>query len=442
MDPKLPAFSKDFIWGASTAAYQIEGAAREDGRGPSIWDVFSHRPGMVKNGDTGDVACDHYHRYREDVALMRDLGLRAYRFSVSWSRVLPAGEGGANEKGLDFYSRLIDALLEAGIEPWLCLYHWDLPQALHARGGWTERQSADWFGAYAEVLAARFGARVARWVTFNEPNVFILLGYGVGAHAPGLSDTGALFSAAHNVNRAHGAAVDAIRAHSRAPVGVVCNQQPVRAHRLGTDDSGAAILLDLIWNRMFADPMILGAYPPGLAPFIDQLLRDGDLASIRRPIDFLGVNHYSPVYVRSDPDKPGGMALADAPVGAPRTMMGWEIAPDAFCETLVQDSRRYDLPIVITENGVAMEDVMGPDGRVDDSGRIAYFAAYLRAVADAISAGARIDGYFAWSLLDNFEWAEGYGPRFGLVHIDYATQKRTPKRSFGWLKAAIGTCEL
>ncbi|MBY0423867.1 MAG: family 1 glycosylhydrolase, partial [Parvularculaceae bacterium] len=226
--PAFPSFPPGFLWGASTAAYQIEGAARDDGRGPSIWDVFSATPGKVKTGETGEVACDHYHRYKEDVALMRDLGLGAYRFSVSWPRVLPAGEGAANEKGLDFYSRLIDALLEAKIEPWLCLYHWDLPDALHRRGGWTTRESADWFGAYADLLARRFGDRVARWVTFNEPNVFTILGYATGMHAPGVADLGAMLSAAHNVNRAHGRAVDAIRAQTRAPVGIVCNQQPVR----------------------------------------------------------------------------------------------------------------------------------------------------------------------------------------------------------------------
>jgi beta-glucosidase len=433
----LPPFPKNFIWGASTAAYQIEGAANEDGRGASIWDVFSQSPGKVKTGETGDVACDHYHRYKEDIALMRDLGLSVYRFSVSWPRVLPLGEGAPNEKGLDFYGRLIDGLLESGVEPWLCLYHWDLPQALHLRGGWTDRRAADWFGAYAELLARRFGGRVARWVTFNEPNVFTIAGYATGVHAPGVADIGAMFAAAHNVNRAHGRAVDAIRTFARTPIGVVCNQQPVRPHRPGTDDEASAAFADLVWNRMFADPMILGAYPEGLAPVFAPLTQEGDLAGIRRPLDFFGLNHYSPVYVKSDPAAPGGLALADAPEGAPRTMMGWEIAPDAFRETLVKEHKRYGLPIVVTENGVAFRDVVGPDGRISDEGRIDYLADYLGAVADAIKDGARIDGYCVWSLLDNFEWAEGYTPRFGIVHVDYATQKRTPKASFRWLKSVI-----
>ncbi len=432
-----PALPHDFIWGASTAAYQIEGAAREDGRGPSIWDVFSHTPGKVKTGETGDVACDHYHRYKEDIALMRDLDLDAYRFSVSWPRVLPTGEGAANEKGLDFYSRLIDALLEAGIEPWLCLYHWDLPQALHERGGWTSRDSAGWFGAYADLLARRFGGRIARWVTFNEPNVFTIAGYATGLHAPGVSDIGAMLAAAHNVNRAHGRAVDAIRAATRAPVGIVCNQQPARAQRPGTDDDASAAFLDLVWNRMFADPMILGDYPEGLKPLFAPLISDGDLAAIKRPLDFFGLNHYSPVYVRNDPAAPGGLSLAEAPEGAPRTMMGWEIAPDAFRDTLITEHQRYQLPIVVTENGIAFRDAVGLDGRVNDQGRIEYLASYLSAVAQAIHAGARIDGYCVWSLLDNFEWAEGYEPRFGIVHVDYATQKRTPKDSYFWLKAVM-----
>lgn len=434
---RLPKLPKDFIWGASTAAAQIEGAASEDGRGLSIWDAFAAAPGRIKDGSTPAVACDHYHRYREDVALMRRLGLGAYRFSVSWPRVIPGGVGAPNAKGLDFYARLIDELEANGIEPWLCLYHWDLPQALEERGGWTVRDSAAWFADYAELVASRFRGRVARWVTFNEPNVFTILGYGDGRHAPGVSDFGAMLAAAHNVNRAHGAAVDAIRAHSAAPVGIVVNQQPVRPKRPGTDDDGAAALFDLVWNRMFADPMILGAYPGGLDPFFAPLAEDGDLAAVRRALDFLGINHYSPIYVRSDPSAAGGLAMADPPAGAPTTMMGWEIAPDAFRETLVGEYARYRLPIVVTENGMADRTEIGPDGEVADQGRIAYLAAYIGAVAEAVAAGARIDGYFVWSLIDNFEWAEGYGPRFGLAHVDYATLKRTPKASFAWLAGEI-----
>ncbi len=436
--PHLPKMPKGFIWGASTAAYQIEGAAAEDGRGPSIWDAFSATPGKVKDDHTGARATDHYHRYKEDVALMRRLGLDAYRFSVSWPRVIPDGTGAANEKGLDFYDRLIDELLEQKIAPWLCLYHWDLPLALHDRGGWPNRDCAGWFSDYAALLADRYGDRAARWFTFNEPGVFTLAGYASGRHAPGVSDFNAMIAAAHSVNLAHGGAVLAIRARAgKAPVGVVCNQQPVRPVSPSDDDKAAAGLLDLIWNRTFADPMILGAYPDGLTPLFSTLLREGDLATIRQPLDFLGVNHYAPIYVRSDPTAAGGLALGSPPDGAPVTMMGWEIAPKAFAQTLILEHARYKLPIVITENGMA--DRAGPDknGEVDDAPRIDYLAKYIGAAASAIDSGARIDGYFVWSLLDNFEWAEGYEPRFGIVHVDYETLKRTPKASFDWLAAEI-----
>jgi beta-glucosidase len=433
--PKLP---KGFIWGASTAAAQIEGAAAEDGRGPSIWDAFAATPGKIKDGSTPAVACDHYHLYKEDVALMKRLGLKAYRFSISWSRVLPAGMGAVNEKGLDFYARLIDELLSKDIEPWLCLYHWDLPQALHEKGGWTVRDSAAWFEEYAALIGRRFGDRVARWATFNEPGVFTTAGYAVGYHAPGVADLGSYLAAAHNVNRAHGAAVEALRAAGvKGAIGVVCNQQPARPASPSEEDKAAAALYDLFWNRTFADPMILGSYPEGLLPFFAGLIEDGDLEGVKQPLDFFGLNHYSPTYVRSDPAAPGGLAQAKPPEGAPVTMMGWEIAPKAFAQTLIQEHARYQLPIVVTENGIADRAEVGPDGEVEDGARIDYLAKYIRAVASAVESGARIDGYFVWSLIDNFEWAEGYEPRFGLVHVDFKTRKRTPKRSFGWLAAEI-----
>lgn len=437
--PRLPDFPRDFIWGASTAAAQIEGAAAIDGRGPSIWDAFAATQGKVKAGDDPSVAADHYHRYREDVALMRRLGLKAYRFSVSWSRVLPEGAGVVNEKGLDFYGRLIDALIENGIEPWLCPYHWDMPLALHERGGWPNRDCAGWYADYVDLLAARFGDRVKRWATFNEPGVFTLAGYAGGFHAPGVADFGAWVAAAHSVNRAHGLGVKALRARApQALVGVVCNQQPIRPVSASDDDKAAAGLFDLVWNRAFADPMILGDYPDGLKPFFAAAAQDGDLAMIRQPLDFFGLNHYSPTYVRSDPSAPGGLSIGKPPEGAPVTMMGWEIAPDAFAETLVAEHRRYGLPIVVTENGVADRTEVGADGQVDDVGRIDYLSSYLGAAKAAIDAGAAIDGYFVWSLIDNFEWAEGYEPRFGLVHVDYKTLARTPKASFHWLSGEIG----
>ncbi len=436
--PHLPKLPKGFLWGASTAAAQIEGAAAEDGRGASIWDAFAATQGKIKDGSTGAVACDHYHRYKEDIALMKRLGLDAYRFSVSWSRVLPDGVGTANEKALDFYDRLIDELLDKKIEPWLCLYHWDLPQALHERGGWTNRDVARWFEDYAALLARRYGDRVVRWATFNEPGVFTTAGYAVGYHAPGVADLGAYLAAAHNVNRAHGASVVALRgADVKGQIGVVCNQQPARPASPSDDDKAAAALYDLFWNRTFADPMILGGYPEGLQPFFGPFVQDGDLEAIRQRLDFLGVNHYSPTYVKSDPAAPGGLAQGKPPEGAPVTMMGWEIAPKAFAQTLIQEAARYKLPIVVTENGVADRAEVGEGGEVDDPLRIDYLAKYIGAVASAIESGARIDGYFVWSLIDNFEWAEGYEPRFGVVHVDFETQKRTPKRSFEWLRTEI-----
>lgn len=433
--PKLP---KGFLWGASTAAAQIEGAWAEDGRGPSIWDDFAATPGKIRDGSTPAVACDHYHLYKEDVALMKRLGLDAYRFSVSWSRVIPDGAGAINEKGLDFYDRLIDELLANGVEPWLCLYHWDLPQALHEKGGWTSRDIASWFADYASLIGGRFGDRVARWATFNEPGVFTVAGYAVGYHAPGVSDFSAYVAAAHNVNRSHGAGVAALRAAGvKGQIGVVCNQQPARPATPSGEDKAAAALYDLFWNRTFADPMILGAYPEGLMPIFGALIEDGDLAAIKQPLDYFGVNHYSPTYVKSDPAAPGGLAQAKPPEGAPVTMMGWEIAPKAFAQTLIQEYARYQLPIVVTENGVADRAGVGPDGDVDDGLRIDYLAKYIGAVASAVESGARVDGYFVWSLIDNFEWAEGYEPRFGVVHVDFETQKRTPKKSFAWLAAEI-----
>ena len=438
LGPKLPELPSGFIWGASTAAAQIEGAAREDGRGLSIWDDFAATPGKIKDGSNPSLADDHYHRYKEDVALMERLGLRAYRFSVSWSRVLPEGAGAPNEAGLDFYSRLIDALLSAGVEPWLCLYHWDLPSALHAKGGWPNRDCADWFEAYAALLGKRFGDRVARWATFNEPNVFTIAGYAAGYHAPGIADLGAYVSAVHTVNLAHGRAVAALRGGGvKKPIGVVCNLQPARPASASPEDAAAAAQFDLLWNHTFADPMILGAYPEGLMPLMSAVLRDGDLAAIRQPLDYLGVNHYSPSYVKADPSAPGGLSIAPPPDGAPMTMMGWEIAPEAFTDTLIAAHKTYGLPIVVTENGFADRTEVGADGKVADAGRIDFLARYISAVAAAIEKGARIDGYFVWSLLDNFEWAEGYVPRFGVVHVDYATLKRTPKASFEWLREEI-----
>jgi beta-glucosidase len=424
---------RGFIWGVSTSSYQIEGAANEDGRGPSIWDTRCRQPGRIANGDTGDVACDHYHRYAEDVALMRDLGVGAYRFSVSWPRVLPRGHGAANEPGLAFYDRLIDAVLAAGIEPWLCLYHWDLPQALDDLGGWTCRDSAGWFADYATLVARRYGDRVKRFATFNEFAVFTLFGYAMDWAAPGMRDRDAHLRSIHHVNLAHGAAVDVLRdLVPGASIGAIHNRQRVWPERDTAGDRAAAALLDAHWNRAFPDPQILGSYPPLLAGHVEPYLQAGDMARICRPIDWFGLNHYGPIFAKADPGSAWGFGWGSPPADAPRSEIGWPIYPDAFRDELVDIARLYRLPIYVTENGCGGSDRPDETGAVTDAHRIRYLAAYTAAMKAALQAGADVRGYFVWSLLDNFEWGAGYANRFGLVHVDFASQKRTPKASARW----------
>ncbi len=431
-----------FVWGVSTSSYQIEGAAREDGRGPSIWDAYCRLPGRVKNGDTGDVACDHYHRYAEDIALMRNLGVKAYRFSVAWPRVLPAGRGATNAAGLAFYDRLIDGLLAAEIEPWLCLYHWDLPQALGDLGGWTNRECVQWFADYATLIGQRYGDRVKRYATFNEPSVFTLFGYCMGGLPPATSDLSGLSQAIHHVNLAHGAAVDRLRAGvSNASIGAVHNCQPCRPAREGPEHLLASQKLDAYWNGAFPDPQLLGKYPPLLADAMAPHLRPDDLALICRPVDFFGLNHYSPHYVVADDSKPLGLGFGPAPAGVPLSSMGWPVEPDAFRETLTEVDRRYGLPIYVLENGTAFEDQVDADGVVSDQPRIDYLNAYTGAMFAAINDGADVRGYFVWSLLDNFEWGSGYSQRFGMVYVDYPTQRRIPKASFRWYHELIKSTE-
>ncbi len=426
----------DFLWGVSTSSYQIEGATREDGRGASIWDTFSRQAGRVANGDTGDVACDHYHRYPDDIALMRGLGISAYRFSVAWPRVLPAGRGAANEAGLAFYDRLIDALLAAGIEPWLCLYHWDLPQALEDRGGWISRDCAGWFADYAALVARRYGDRVRRFATFNEPSLFTLFGYGFGWHAPGIADQSALLPAIHHVNLAHGAAVDVVRdLVPGASIGAVHNRQPCLAATPA--DQGAADLIDAYWNGAMPEPQLRAAYPTLLADAIAPYVRPGDLARICRPVDWFGLNHYSPIYAKWDPSSAMGFSTSDPPANLARTGVGWPIQPEAFRDTLLALDRRYGLPIYVLENGMGASDKPNEAGEIVDGQRIDYLRSYIGAMREAILAGADVRGYFVWSLLDNFEWNAGYGPRFGLVYVDYPTQRRTPKASFHWYADVI-----
>ena len=426
----------DFIWGVSTSSYQIEGATREDGRGPSVWDTMVAQKGKIANDDTGDVACDHYHRYPEDIALMRELGVQAYRFSVAWPRVLPKGRGAANEKGLAFYDRLIDALLAAGIEPWLCLYHWDLPQALDDLGGWLVRDSAGWFSDYAALIARRYGDRVKRFATFNEPSVFTFFGYGRESDAIGATDTPFLSRTIHHVNLAHGAAVDVLHALVRgAACGAIHNWLPIRT--AGKGDEKVAALLDEYWNLAFPEPQLHGAYSPTLARAIEPYMQAGDLARICRPVEWFGLNQYGPSYVKANPEAPMGFDLVDGPADARRSPIGWVIDANAFRETLLHLHQRYRLPIYVTENGLGGPDQPDAAGEIVDEERIAYLDDHTKALAAAIAAGADVRGYFIWSLLDNFEWDKGYGTRFGIVYIDYPTQRRIPKASFRWYAQLI-----
>jgi len=427
-----------FVWGVSTSSYQIEGAVTEDGRRPSIWDVYCRQTGRIVNGDTGDVACDHYHRYREDVSLMHKLGVGAYRFSVAWPRVMPSGQGEANERGVEFYDRLIDTLLAANIEPWLCLYHWDLPQALGDRGGWTNRDCAAWFADYATLIGSRFGDRVKRFATFNEPSIFTLFGYCLGGQAPGISDLCSLLRAIHHVNLGHGAAIDRLRASvTGASLGAIHNCQPCRPATADPADSTAAKKLDAYWNGAFPDPQLRGVYPSLLADLIAPYQHPDDAAKICRSVDWFGLNHYSPVYVRAGDANPLGIAFGDAPPDVPRSDMGWPIEPTAFAQTLSDIHKRYNLPIYVLENGTASHDKIGTTGLVTDQPRIDYLRAYVGAMLEAIENGADVRGYFVWSLLDNFEWGSGYSQRFGLVYVDYPTQRRIPKTSFHWYAGLI-----
>ena len=426
-------FPPGFVFGAATAAYQIEGAAAEDGRGPSVWDTFSHTPGAVLDGDTGDVACDSYHRYGEDVDLLAGLGVSAYRFSVSWSRVLPAGAGAVNQAGLDFYRRLVDRLRDAGIEPAATLYHWDTPQALQDAGGWTARDTAARFADYATVLAEALGDRVGRWITLNEPVVVTMNGHVEGSHAPGLRLGEGAFAVEHHQLLGHGLAVAALReAAPGAPVGITNNYGPCHPATWSAQDAAAAAYRDALHNQLYTDPVLLGRWPAALERLAAGT--EDDLATIAAPIDFLGVNYYFPERVRADPADPFGSTPVEWP-DAPHTAFGWPVVPEAFTETLLRLRDRYGdalPPVHITENGAAYDDVLGPDGAVHDPDRVAYLDSHLRAVRAAMDAGVDVRGYFCWSLLDNFEWAQGYSKRFGLVHVDFDSLARTPKDSYHW----------
>ncbi|NBE94969.1 beta-glucosidase [Nonomuraea sp. KC401] len=430
-----------FLWGTATAAYQIEGGVHEDGRGASIWDTFSHEPGRTRDGHTGDVACDHYHRWREDVALVSDLGLNAYRFSIAWPRVQPGGSGAVNEKGLDFYDRLVDALLAAGVQPVPTLFHWDLPQALQDRGGWMSRESAGRFADYAAIAAGRLADRVPLWITMNEPFVHMAFGYALGVHAPGQALMTDALPAAHHQLLGHGLAVGALRAAGARQVALTNNCTPVRAASADEADVKAAEAYDILHNRLFNDPVLLGAYPD-LSAYTAALgfLQDGDLEIIAAPLDALGINYYHPTRIAA-PTAGAGLPFTDAGItGHPTTAFGWPVVPDGLRELLTGLRSRYGAalpPILVTENGCSQDDVPTEDGTVEDDGRIAFLEGHIEAMRRAMAEGVDVRGYFVWSLLDNFEWAEGYHQRFGLVHVDFATQRRTPKASYAWLKGFL-----
>ncbi|MEU5231138.1 GH1 family beta-glucosidase [Streptomyces anulatus] len=429
----LNALPADFTWGVATAAYQIEGAVAEDGRSPSIWDTFSHTPGTIDGGDTGDVACDHYHRVPEDIGLIKQLGADAYRFSVAWPRVVPGGDGPVNKAGLDFYDRLVDGLLEAGVTPFATLYHWDLPQALQDRGGWTVRETSEHFAAYASHVVERLGDRVKDWATLNEPLCSAWIGHLEGRMAPGLTDLTAAVRASYHLHLGHGLAVRAIRAASSdARVGIVNNLSPIEPASTGEADLAAARRADGHINRWWLDPILGRGYPQDMVEEygVELPVLPGDLETIAAPLDWLGLNYYFRQIVTADPDGTAPHAKQVSVPGARLTHMDWEVHAEGLEQLLLRLTGEYGVQrIYVTENGSAYEDVVAADGSVHDPERVRYLEEHLAACARAVDKGAPLAGYFAWSLMDNFEWAYGYDKRFGLVHVDYATQRRTVKSS-------------
>jgi beta-glucosidase len=444
-------FPKGFVWGAATSAYQIEGATGEDGRGESIWDRFSRTPSKIEDNTNGDVACDHYHRWKDDVALMRRLGLKAYRFSVAWPRVVPQGRGPVNEAGLDFYSRLVDELLNQGIEPFATLFHWDLPQVLQDRGGWEARSTVDAFVDYADAVTRRLGDRVHHWITHNEPWCASMLGYQTGRHAPGLRDWPAALAASHHLLLSHGWAVSVVRSNSRAShVGITLNLGPSVPASPSREDRDAARHFDGHFNRWFLDPLYRASYPTDIvADYVDRgyladrwlpFVKAGDLSVIATPTDFLGVNYYNRSVMRSDaiPEEQNQPRTVPLAPKSEWTDMGWEIYPDGLFQILARLRAEYGVPrMYVTENGASYAD--GPDesGRIADTRRLDFVRDHLVAAHRAIEVGVPLAGYFLWSLLDNFEWERGYTQRFGMTWVDYETQRRVPKDSALWYRQVI-----
>jgi beta-glucosidase len=447
MNQTINRFPSDFVWGAATAAYQIEGAWDEDGKGESIWDRFSHTPGKISGGDTGDIACDHYHRWQDDINLMKEIGLQAYRFSISWPRLIPEGRGEINQSGIDFYSQLVDELLEKEIEPYITLYHWDLPQAMQDQNGWPARSTAEAFVEYADLASRKLGDRVKHWITFNEPFVSAWVGYMEGRHAPGHKDVDEMLAAAHHLLLAHGWAVPVIRANvPDSQVGIVLNLSGKVPASNSIADRAAAWREDGILNRWYLDPLSGRGYPLDIVEHFGRpvdFIQPGDLKSIAIPNDFIGVNYYTRGVVRSEAIPEAENESRTVFVNPNPTEMGWEVYPEGLYEILGRIHFDYNFPkIYITENGAAYPDTVDEHGQVDDPLRIAYIKGHLKSVSKAIEAGVPVKGYFAWSLMDNFEWAFGYAKRFGLIYVDFETQKRILKNSANWYKGVIGANEI
>ncbi len=442
-------FSKEFLWGAATSSYQIEGAAKEDGRGLSIWDTFSHTLGKTINGDTGDAACDHYHKYREDVSMMVEIGLNSYLFSISWSRVFPHGEGAVNQKGIDFYNVLVDELIKNNIEPVAVLYHWDLPQALQDKGGWDNRNTIECFAEYAAFMFKSLGDRVKKWITFKEPWVVAFLGNLEGVHAPGFKDPTLAVRVSHNLMVSHAQAVQAFRQSGirDGKISISLNLYPIYSFSESAEDKLAAKMADGYDNRWFLDPVLKGVYPEDMLEFFETKLdapeiMPGDMDLIKNnPIDFLSVNYYSRELVKYSPHNNIFGYKAILPESSEVTDMGWEVYPEGLYDLLKRIHRDYEHPeIFITENGAAFKDDRIIDGRVEDDDRIEFVRGHLEAVSRAASEGVRVKGYYLWSLMDNFEWAWGYSKRFGIIYVDYTTLRRTLKKSAFWFKNLISKC--
>ncbi len=441
---EIPTFPKDFIWGCATSAYQIEGAWKEDGKGPSIWDTFTHSPGRIADGSTGDTAVDHYHRYKEDVALIADLGLQAYRFSIAWTRILPEGRGRINPSGLDFYDRLVDELLRKKIEPYACLFHYDLPQALQDRGGWPKRETAYAFADYAEVVCRRLGDRVRVWFTHNEPWVTAFAGYGNGEHAPGIKNPMQAFKAMHHLLLSHALAAEALRAASprKIKIGLALNFSPTYPASGTKKDLAAARQADAFINRATLDPLFKATSPMQEFTFsrimTSRLIKPGDLEKIRNSIDLLGVNYYSRAVIKHSPKAPVLPAVQVQPAGKEYSGM-WEIYPEGIYDLLLRIHQEYHpgCEMMVTENGIPVPDGVDFDGRVRDERRIRYLRSHILEVRRAIQDGVPVHGYFHWTLMDNFEWAHGYRQRFGLVYVDFQSLKRTIKDSGRWFAELV-----